>query len=145
MLETYKRRIIQSKTIDNRLIEYLETSKKRYLYGSELQTAVCLGIFRDMKLAIQGILLPPGSGPKQLKGYWGRLLRKAEMVRISEMSPEEKHNAYVMLSVPQTEYDSARLFLQENEICNVINCCWLHNSELIELCYDVWQQEVEHS
>lgn len=143
MLEVYKRRIIQSETIDNRLIEYLETSKKRYLYGTGLQTAVCLGIFRDMKLEIEGVLLPPGSESKWLKGYWGRPLREATVVRTSDMSPEEKRNAYVMLAIPQAEYDNAGHFLQENGICDVINCCWRHNSELIELCYDVWQQEVE--
>lgn len=140
MLEIYKPKILESKTIDNRLIEYLETSKRRYLYGNGLQTAVCLGIFRDMTLEIDGVLLPPGSELKPLKGYWGRLMRQAKVYLVSEMSEKEKNSAYVMLAIPREEYSCSERFLRNNGIEHVIDCCWQHNSELIELCYDVWQQ-----
>ena len=58
------------------------------------------------------------------------------------MNDEEKSGAYVMLAIPQTEYDSARRFLRESGIHDVIACCWKHNSELIGLCYENWRQEV---
>lgn len=140
MLEIYKSKILKSETIDNKLIEYLETPRKRYLFGNGLQTAVCLGIFRDMKVEIKGVLLPPGSELKPLQGYWGRLIRRAETIRISEMSEEDKSNAYVMLAIPREEYACAERFLRNSGVEQVIGCCWEHNSELIGLCYDVWRQ-----
>lgn len=141
MSEIYKLKILESETIDDKLIDYLETSKKRYLYGSGLQTAVCLGIFRDMKLEIEGVLLPPGSERKPLKGYWGRLMRKSRISWVSELSEEDRNDAYVMLAIPRAEYSSAERFLRDNGVEEVIGCCWKHNSELIELCYDIWRQE----
>lgn len=68
--------------IDDSLTAFLRTSGQRYVYGNGLQTAVCLGIFRDIGLQIHGMILPPGSEVMEYNGYWGRLLRRVDKYAI---------------------------------------------------------------
>lgn len=140
--EPYINRILRSESIDNELVDYINTSKSRYLYGGGLQTAVCIGIFRDIGIDIKGIILPAGGEQKELKGYWRRLMRQTKKYSISELSIDERRNAYVMMTIPRTEYEIVKSFLESNDIAKIMGCCWEHNSELNDICYDVWYQKV---
>lgn len=52
----------------------------------------------------------------------------------------EHDKSYVMLTIPREEYACAERLLRDNGVERVIGCCWRHNSELIELCSDVWRR-----
>lgn len=128
--------------IDDSLTAFLRTSGQRYVYGNGLQTAVCLGIFRDIGLQIHGMILPPGSEVMEYNGYWGRLLRRVDKYAIGGgFSTRQKADAYVLLTVPREEYEIAGRFLKENGIRRIAGCCWEHNSELNGICYDLWKQK----
>lgn len=52
----------------------------------------------------------------------------------------EHDKSYVMLTIPREEYACAERLLRGIGVEHVIGCCWKHNSELVESCYDVWQK-----
>lgn len=140
-IETYLQAISQNSNIDSEIQLFLRTTKKRYIYGSDLQVAVCLGIFRDMKVEIAGVILPPGASMQRLKGYWGRLLRKIPVYSIQELVVADRQKAYVMMAVPREEYETVKCYLISAGFADTIGCCWKHNSDIIDVCYNVWRKQ----
>ncbi len=140
-MELYLQAIRQNSNIDSELQYFLKTTKKRYVYGSDLQVAVCLGIFRDMNVEIAGAILPPGASMQRLKGYWGRLIRKTPIYSIQELVEADRQNAYVMMAVPREEYETVRYYLLSAGFADIIGCCWKHNSDIIDACYNVWRKQ----
>lgn len=65
-------RITNSPDAEDEILDFIDTDAHRYLYGGGLQTAVCLGIFRDMEVGVEGILLPPGNGEAAAERLLGR-------------------------------------------------------------------------
>ena len=139
--EMYLSAIRQNDNINNNIQQFLTTTKKRYIYGSGLQVAVCLGIFRDMKIDIAGVILPPGASLSRLKGYWGRLFRKIPIISVQKIDDMEKRQAYVMMAVPREEYEAVQSYLVSIGVTDIIECCWKHNSDIMNICYDVWKKQ----
>ena len=124
--------LIQSSlVIDDSIIPFIVDDNLKYVYGNGLQAAVCIQIFRDLGIEIQGLVLPPGIEKAMHKGYWGELLKKQKITRFDVM-PED---AYILLAIPRQEYKSAKILLCG--MGRLFECCWEHNSDMNEVCWKV--------
>ena len=93
------------------------------------------------KIDIAGVILPPGASLSRLKGYWGRLFRKIPIISVQKMDDIEKRQAYVMMAVPREEYEAVQGYLVGIGVTDIIECCWKHNSDIMDICYDVWKKQ----
>ena len=93
-----------------------------------------MGIFRDMKIDIAGVILPPGAS-------LSRLFRKIPIISVQKMDDIEKRQAYVMMAVPREEYEAVQGYLVGIGVTDIIECCWKHNSDIMDICYDVWKKQ----
>ena len=85
-----------------------------------------MGIFRDMKIDIAGVILPPGASLS---------------ISVQKMDDIEKRQAYVMMAVPREEYEAVQGYLVGIGVTDIIECCWKHNSDIMDICYDVWKKQ----
>lgn len=132
-------KIEESSEIDNKIIEFIISDEQKYIYGNSLQVAVCLGIFRDMGVQIDGILLPPGMQMQDYNGYWGELIRKKNVVYINDIEEAKRKKVHILLAVPREDYANTRELLSLYDYMYVHECCWKHNSSLQQICYDVYK------
>lgn len=139
----YATRIREHSGIDNEILEYMEDSKTRFIYGNGAQAATCLDFFQEMEVAVQGILTLPGYEMPQLKGWWGQLLKQTATIDITELTEEQIHTAAVLMTVPREHYDTARVFLERMGFCHIYTCCWDRNQYLRDICLDVFEENMK--
>ena len=126
--------IRESKSIDNEIIGFIESNEPRYIYGNGLQSAVCLQIFRDLDVKIEGILLPPGAKKAKYNGYWGKLLNSINAFDLTEVKP----CSTILLGIDKAAYEYVRLLLEYSGFSNIYICSWKHNSDMQELCWKIY-------
>lgn len=137
MRDAYVEKIKAHPGIDDSLIEFCQSTGKRYLYGNGPQAATCLGFFREMEVPIHGILTLPGYDVPRLKGYWGRMLNSVPAVFITELFSEEIGEAAVLIASPRESHADARVFLERVGFRHIYTCTWNRNQYIRDICMDV--------
>ncbi|GHV84115.1 hypothetical protein AGMMS50212_14550 [Spirochaetia bacterium] len=140
MFDKYVDLIKNSECIDNTIINFICSPHNKYIWGNGLQVAVCLGIFRDMNVPINGILLDDGMVVQKCKGYWEQQLRKVTSVWLSDFI-DDKTNSDILIAVPSEMQLSAINRLKQHGFLYIYTCCWKHNSDFREICYSVYESE----
>ena len=46
-----------------------------------------------------------------------------------------------MMAVPREEYEAVQGYLVGIGVTDIIECCWKHNSDIMDICYDVWKKQ----
>ena len=139
MFDAYITQIKQDENIDSLIVDYIASSHKKFIYGAGLQASVCLGIFRDMKLPIEAIIVPHGSDIARLNGYWGELISSAKKIRLNDFAGKEK-DADILMAIDRTEYPFAKTLLNGLGFPNVYPCCWKRNIHMKSICYRVYRE-----
>lgn len=133
--------IRQSPDVDDQIIEFMATDNPKYLYGNGLQTAVCLGIFRDMGISVDGVMLPPGIEKQHLRGYWGELLEKTPDIGMLDIDRINRKKISVLLSIPRKSYCASREMLESQGYQSIYECCWKRNDDLKHICYKLYTEK----
>lgn len=128
--------IHKSEHIDDEIIGYLTSSHKKYIYGNGLQVAECLRIFREMGVALEGIVLPSGAQKCELSGYWGELMCRTRAYTLEQIGAD-KESVDILLAIDRSGYDSAKEILDALGFTNVYTCCWERNLYMKQICYHV--------
>lgn len=142
MFEEYIERIRKSPYIDNEIMTYITSENKKFIYGVGLQASVCLGIFRDMDLKIEGIILPNGSEIARFNGYWGELLSNVNKYILDEFN-WNKSNVDILLAIDRNRYTSAKQILYKQGFENIYTCCWERNIYMKEICYEIYLNKIK--
>lgn len=138
--ERIRNLVLNNEHIDDEIIGFLDSSHKKYVYGSGLQASVCLGIFRDMKVKIDGLVMPLGANKERLSGFWGENLLRAKECSLNEIL-EDRDNCDIILCIDRNTYSEAIEFLNGLGIRNVYTCCWERNIYMKEICYKLYERD----
>ena len=120
--------------IDDSILAYCCEEQTRYIYGNGAQAATCLAFFREMDVPVHGVLGLPGYELPKLSGYWGRLLRSAEIVLVTELTERQRADAAVLIASPRESYGAARAFLERTGFRHIYTCAWERNQYLRDIC-----------
>ena len=122
------------------VIEFFESPRPKYIYGADVQASVCLGMFRDMKLPIYGLVADASAQKGRLKGYWGELLRKTPLYRTYEL-PDKEH-CDLLLTVDRSLYKVCIKMLTQEGFEHIYVCDWGSNTNIKEACLSVYLEEL---
>jgi len=127
--------------IDNRILDYLSGSRERFIYGIGAQAAVCLGLFREMEVPIEGALLPAGIEVSPMRGYWGRMIDTANLVPISKLTQRQIADAAVLITTPKDTYQEVTAYLKLCGFQSIFTCAWGRNQYLRDICIDRYAEQ----
>ena len=134
-------RIKNSPYIDNKIIEFITAEKKKYINGASLQAAVVLGIFKDINVRIDGILLSAGMEKQNLRGYWGENLSKQTIYEI-DFLPSDIKSQYVLICVEKAKAVFCKERLRGEGFQNLFLCEWERNKYWKEICFDYYREKL---
>lgn len=123
--------------IQESVIEWMESPRKKLLYGTGLQACVCMGIFRDMKLEIEGLLNFSSSEKPVYHGYWGSLMNKAVVFKVEDFN-DNKSNYDVLITTERSLVPATREILKQQGFPYIFDCAWGSNQNMKEIAYRVY-------
>lgn len=141
MMDYIIERIKKSPYIDNSIIEFITTEKEKYVYGASLQASVMLGIFKDININIDGILLSSDMEKQNLRGYWGENLSEKDIYYIDLLSDEIK-SQYILICVDKSKSIFCKKYLKNRGFKNLFLCEWERNKYFKDICFDYYMKNI---
>ena len=128
--------------VDNQVLEFLCSNRKKYIYGNGAQTATCIALFREMDVTIDGVICLPGYEMPERKGYWGDIFRTVSQISLEKIVERDLDSICVLITVPREHYEEAESLLERIGFKNVYTCAWKRNQILRDICLsEFYKQE----